>query len=169
MRDGYGFGEIGVDDDAVQIADDEEGRAGEGVAIEEELVVGVFQILVLAFVFPAKEILFPDIGEAIAAAVLFRAFFKAEGFARGIGLGGRGMAQHAAQVEEMLLRGGAFLELDFSPLGDEFGGVQRVSPYRLGASIAKMGEESRISFWRAFASGNRGGKSNSENFPRSEK
>ena len=109
MRDGYGLGEIGVDDDAVQVADDEDGRTGEGVAVKEKLIVGVVQILVLAFVFPAEEILFPDIGEAIAAAVLFCAFFKAEGFARWIGFGGRGVAEHPAQVEEMLLRGRAFL------------------------------------------------------------
>ena len=128
VRDGDGLGEIGVDDDAVQVADDEDGRTGEGVAVEEELIVSVVQILVLAFVFPAEEILFPDIGEAIAAAVLFRALFKTEGFARGIGLGGRGMPEHPAKVEEMLLRGGAFLELNFSPLGDEFRGVQRFLP-----------------------------------------
>ena len=109
VRDGYGLGEIGVDDDAVQVADDEDGRTGEGVSVEEELIVGVVQILVLALVFPAEEILFPDIGKAVAAAVLFRALFKAEGFPRWIGLGGRGVAEHAAQVEEMLLRGGAFL------------------------------------------------------------
>ena len=125
VRDGYGFGEIGADDDAVQVADDEDWRAGEGIAVEEELIIGVVQILVLALVFPAEEILFPDIGEAIAAAVLLRALFKAEGFARGVGLGGRGMPEHPAHVEEMLLRGGAFLEFDFSPLGYEFRGVQR--------------------------------------------
>ena len=124
MDDRYGLGEIGVDDDSVQVADDEYRRAGERVAVQEKLVIGVVQILVLALVFPAEEILFPDIGEAIAAAVFFRALFKAKGFARGIGLGGRGMPEHPAQVEEMLLRGGAFLELDFSPLGDEFRGVQ---------------------------------------------
>jgi len=128
VDDGNGVGEIGVDDDSVQVADDEEERVGERVAVKEELVIGVVQILVLTLVFPAEEILFPDIGEAIAAAVLFRALFKAKVFARGIGLGGRGMAQHAAQVQEMLLRGGAFLELDFSPLGDEFRGVQRFLP-----------------------------------------
>ena len=38
------------------------------------------------------------------------------------------MAEHPAQVEKMLLRGGAFLELDFSPLGDEFGSVQWFLP-----------------------------------------
>ena len=105
MRDGYGLGEIGVDYDAVQVADDEDGRTSEGVAVEEELIVGVVQILVLALVFPAEEILFPDIGEAIAATVLLRAPFKAEGFPRGVSLGGRGMTKHPAQVEEMLLRG----------------------------------------------------------------
>ena len=82
----------------------------------------------LSLVFPAEEILFPYIGEAIAAAVLFRALFKTEGFARGIGLGGRGVPQHPAQVEKVLLRGRAFLELDFPPLSDEFRGVQRFLP-----------------------------------------
>jgi len=128
MRDGNGLGEIRADDDAVQVADDEEGRTGEGVAVEEELVIGVVQILVLALVFPAEEIFFPDIGEAIAAAMLFCALFKAEDFARGVGLGRGGMAQQVTQVQKMLLRGRAFLEFDFSPLGDEFSGVQWFLP-----------------------------------------
>lgn len=98
VDDRNGVGEIGVDDDSVQVADDEEERVGERVAVEEELIICVVQILMLALVFPAEEILFPDIGEAIAAAVLFRALFKAEVFARGIGFGGRGVPEHPAQV-----------------------------------------------------------------------
>ena len=98
VRGGDGLGEVGMDDDAVEVADDEEGRAGEGVAVEEELIVGVVQILVLALIFQTEEILFPDIGEAIAAAVLFRALLKAKGFARGVGPCRCGMAQHPAQV-----------------------------------------------------------------------
>ena len=109
VDDRNGVGEIGVDYDSVQVADDEEERVGERVAVQEKLVIGVVQILVLALVFPAEEILFPYIGEAIAAAVLFGALFKAKGFARGIGLGGRGVPEHPAQVQEMLLRGRAFL------------------------------------------------------------
>ena len=85
-----------MDDDAVEIAHGEQGRIGEGVAVPQELVIGGVEILVPALVLPAEMIAFPYIGKAVAAAVLGGAFFKAEGLARGIGGGGRGMIEQGA-------------------------------------------------------------------------
>jgi len=48
---------------------------------------------------------FPDIGPTIAAAGLFRAFFKAKSFTCLIGIGGIGLTEQGAEVVEMRLRG----------------------------------------------------------------
>ena len=122
LRDGAG--EVGVDDDAVEVARDEIRRVRERVAVAEQLVVGSVQVLGLALVFPAEAILLPHVREAVAPAVLLDALLEAEIFAGRI-LGRRGMLQQAAQVQEMLLRGGAFLQLHFPPFRDEFGNVHR--------------------------------------------
>src|ERR1017187_6819589 len=44
----------------------------------EKLVIGGAGVFLFAFVFPAEEIFFPDIGPAAAAAVFGRAFLKSE-------------------------------------------------------------------------------------------
>ena len=79
---GDGLREVGVDHDAVQVADHQQGRVVQGVAVAQELVVGGVQVLVLALVLPAEEALLPDVGEAVAAAVLGRALLEAERLAR---------------------------------------------------------------------------------------
>jgi hypothetical protein len=71
-----------------------------------------------------KEVLFPDIGDPVAPAMLFRPLLEAEAFAGGIGLGGGGVSQHPAEVQEVFLGGRAFLQLDSAPFRDEFSGVQ---------------------------------------------
>jgi hypothetical protein len=95
VGDRDGLGEVGVDDDPVQVADDEEGRIGEGIAVEQKLIVGGSQVLVLALLFPAEEVLFPDIGEAVAPAMLFRPLFEAEGVAVGSASAGVGVPASA--------------------------------------------------------------------------
>jgi len=109
MRHGNRLLEICVNDDPVQIANHEQRRVGQGITVEEQLPVGNAQILVLALVLPAEEVLLPNVGETIAAVLPGDAFLKAEGFADGIGLGRRWVAEQPAQVEEVLLSGGAFL------------------------------------------------------------
>ena len=131
---GYGAGEIGVDDDAVEITHGEQRRIRKGVAVPQELVIGGVEVLVPAFVFPAEMIALPDIGEAIAAAVLGGALFKAEGLARGIGGGGRGVIEKGAEIEEMLLGGGPFLQFHPPPLRNELGHIHVRREPSTGAS-----------------------------------
>ena len=50
VGDGNGAGEVGVNDDAVKVANNQQGRILQGVAVSEELVIGFVQVLVLAFV-----------------------------------------------------------------------------------------------------------------------
>jgi hypothetical protein len=52
---GDGAGEVGADDDAVKVAEHEQRRVGQRVAVEQALVEGRVEILVFAFVLPAEK------------------------------------------------------------------------------------------------------------------
>lgn len=114
-----GAGEVGVDFEAVKIADDQERRVVERFAVLEELVVGRLEVGPLLFVFPAEMVLHPDVGPAFAAVGFGGAALEAVPGAFGIGAGWLRLAEKLAQVEEVLLAGGAFREFDRLPLGDE--------------------------------------------------
>ena len=60
--------EVGVDLEAVEVADDEQRRVLEGLPVLQELVVGGLQVLALALVLPGEVAALPDVGEAVAAA-----------------------------------------------------------------------------------------------------
>jgi hypothetical protein len=76
---------------------------------------------VFALVLEAEEAAFPHVREAVAAFVFGRALFKAVVLAGRIGGGGRGVVKDAAEIEEVLLGGGALLQFHLSPLRYEFG------------------------------------------------
>ena len=67
-----GVGEVGVDLEAVHVAHDQERRVLQDFAVLEELLVGGVEVLVLALVLPGEEALLPDVGPALAAALLAR-------------------------------------------------------------------------------------------------
>ncbi len=62
-------------------------------------------------------ILISETGPYLSDSTLSRASFEAVEFTLGIDLGRCWLAKQPAQVEKMLLRGRAFLELGRSPLG----------------------------------------------------
>ena len=72
-----------------------------------------------ALVLPREVVALPDVGPPVAPAVLAGALLEAVALARRIGLRGRRLAEHAAQVDEVLLGRGALLEFGGAPLGDE--------------------------------------------------
>ena len=74
----------------------------------------------LALVFPAEVAAHPDVGPALAAVGLADAALEGVPGAVGIGLGRLGLAEQVAQIEKVLLVGGAFGEIGRLPLGDEF-------------------------------------------------
>ncbi len=111
--------EIGMDDQPIHVTHNQQRRVLQCLAVQEKLVIGGVQVLVLAFVLPAEEVAFPDVGPAVAAAVLGRAALKREPFTRGIDIGRFGMVEHFAQVKEVLLGGTAFGEANTFPFGDE--------------------------------------------------
>jgi len=116
---GDGSGEVGAHHDAVQIAEHQQGRILQHIAVAQELVKGGIEILVLALILPTEEAALPDIGETVAPAMLGGTLLEAERLAGGVGRGGRGMVEDAAEVEKVLLRGGALLQLHLAPLGNE--------------------------------------------------
>jgi hypothetical protein len=79
----------------------------ERFAVLEQLLIGLVQIGVFAFVLPGEEAFFPDVGRALATALLGGASLEGEPFAGGVLLGRGGVADQAAQVDEVLLGGGA--------------------------------------------------------------
>ena len=77
------------------------------------------QVGVLALVLPREVVALPDVGPAVAAPVLAGSPFETVALAGGIVFRRRRLAEHAAQVDEVLLGRGALLELGGPPLGDE--------------------------------------------------
>ena len=59
---------VGVDLEAIQIADDEQRRVLQVLAVLQELLISSGQVLVGAFVLPGVKAALPDIGEAPATA-----------------------------------------------------------------------------------------------------
>ena len=68
---------------------------------------------------PGEVVPLPDVRPAVAARVLARAAFEAVRLAGRVGLDRRRFAQQPAQVDEVLLRGRALLQLGGPPLADE--------------------------------------------------
>ncbi len=113
-------GEVGVDFEAVEVADDQQRRVFEVFAVLEELLVGGGEVFVLAFVFPAEVAAHPDVGPALAAVGFLDAALERVPRAFGVGGGRLGLAEQVAEVEEVLLAGAALGELRRLPLLDEF-------------------------------------------------
>ena len=88
-----GVGEVGVDDDAVDVADHEERRVLEALAVLEELLVGAGEVGVLALVLPGEAAALPDIGPALAAALAISTRLEGEAGARRVVLLGGGVFQ----------------------------------------------------------------------------
>ena len=129
--------EIGADDEAVEIANHEQGWIEQRFAITEKLFVCFVEVLFLALVFPGEAALFPHVGKAALArfagvgcfaqleklGVFDNALLEAEEVrAAGIGFRGRRLAHQTAEVIEVALIGRCFLTRVARPLFLELGG-----------------------------------------------
>jgi len=108
-----------MDNDLVEIADDQERRIEQGFAVLELLLVGGVEAGMLTLIFPGEGALLPDVGPATTAALLRGAGLEGKGCAGGVSLGGRGMADKAAEVDEVFLGGGTLFQGGGALLGDE--------------------------------------------------
>ncbi|MBN1321468.1 MAG: helix-turn-helix domain containing protein [Thermoleophilia bacterium] len=96
VDDHRSVGEVRVDLEAVEVADDQKWRVIESFPVLKELGVGRLQVLALAFVLPGEVSALPHIREALAAFDLPGPLLERVGVAGGIGLVRGGDAQHAA-------------------------------------------------------------------------
>ena len=96
-------GEVGPDLDAVEVADDEQRRVAQVILVVEELEVRGLEVLLVALVLPGEEAALPDVGEAVPSPGLLHPALEGVLLAGGIGLVGRGLPHHPAQVDEVLL------------------------------------------------------------------
>ncbi len=98
-----GVGEVGVDDDAVHVADDQQGRVLQRLAVLEELVVGRPEVLALPLVLPAEAVLLPDVRPALAAALLGRPLLEGEPLPRPVGVRWLLYAEQVTEIVEVRL------------------------------------------------------------------
>jgi len=73
-----GIGEVGVDDDPVEVRNHKQRRVFKRFPVQQELRIGRLQILVFALVFPAEKPLLPNIGPSFRAALFTGSFFEGE-------------------------------------------------------------------------------------------
>jgi hypothetical protein len=95
-----------VDLEAGEIAHDQQRRVAKSLAVSIELRVGGRQVFALALVLPGEVVAHPNVGEPVATLGLAGALLEGVPLAGRVGVVGRGLAKHPAQVDEMLLRRG---------------------------------------------------------------
>lgn len=100
-------GEVRVDLESVQIAHDEQGRILQRLPVLQQLLVRVGKVRALLLVLPREAIPLPDVGESLPSFLLLGALLECVPFAGWVRLVGCRYTDHPAEVDEVLLRGGA--------------------------------------------------------------
>src|SRR5947209_2454529 len=116
------IGEVRANDDAVEVGDHEEGWVLQRLPIVEELFIGLFEVLVMAFVLPTEVPAKPDVRPPTATARLGRTLLESICFTPAIGIGSR-HTKHCADVDEMFLCGSTFSVGIANPLCGELGSI----------------------------------------------
>jgi len=154
-------GEMGVDFDALAVADDEQRRVVQRQRVGHELAQRGGQVAPRGLVFPGEAAALPHVGPAVFAAGFFQAALEAVG----LGVGGFWHIQEPAQVDEMRLRAGALGQAVGRAAGGPFGdeglrghqarvapgvspGSEKAPALRPRASWAGQVREARPSAWR---------------------
>ena len=125
IHSGGRVGEVGVDLDSIDVADDQQRRVFQRFAVLLQLAVGFDQVGVLALVFPGEMALVPDVRKALLAGQLFRAGFEGEEIAVGVHFDRFLMVHQLAEIVEMRLVSRALFERCRLPPGDELLGCER--------------------------------------------
>ena len=120
---------VGADAEPQHVGDDQQRRVFQRQRVESELTERGVEVGPFALVLPRKVVVLPDIGPAVAAGVLPGTALEAVCLAGRVGLGRRRLTEQPAQVDEVLLRSRALLQLGGAPLGDKLvrchGRIQR--------------------------------------------
>jgi len=122
----YGVRPIGADAEPRHVRDDEQRRVLQRERVLPELIEGGVEVRVPALVLPREAVALPHVSPAVATGILARAALEAVALAGGIRLGRRRLAKQPAEIDEVLLRRGALLQLRRPPLGDEFTGCHGI-------------------------------------------
>lgn len=112
-------GEVGVDDEALGVADDQQRRVLQRRGVLLELGIGGGEIGMGLLVFPAEAAALPHIRPAGLAGGLLCALLEAVAGALGVGLVGRRHVQQAAEVDEVRLGGLLLVQRRVPPLVPE--------------------------------------------------
>jgi hypothetical protein len=114
-----GVGPVGVDPEPRHVRHGQERRVLERDGVLLQLGKGPVEVLLRTFVLPREAFAAPDVGPAFTAGRLAGTLLEGKPFAFRVGGDRIGDAEQGAEVVEVRLRGGALLELDAAPLGDE--------------------------------------------------
>jgi hypothetical protein len=114
-----GVGEVGVNLEAVEVADDQERRVFEVFAVAEKLLVGVGEVSMFALVLPAEVAAHPDVGPAAFAGGLGDAALESVMCTFGVGFGGLGLTEQVTEIAKVLLVAAALGEIGGAPFCDE--------------------------------------------------
>ena len=112
-------GPVGADSEPPHVRDDQQRRVLQRQRVGPKLSESSVEIGSLSLVLPGKVVALPDIGPAVPAGVLASTPLEAVCLAGRVGLGRGRLAQQPAQVDRVLLRLGALLQLGGVPLRNE--------------------------------------------------
>ncbi len=105
-----------MDLEPLRVRYDEEWRILQGLVVLQELLVGGVEVFVLALVLDGEAALVPDVSETSATPALLDALLESVEISLGVDLGWRGLAEHGAEIEEVLHVGGSLRERCPRPL-----------------------------------------------------
>jgi hypothetical protein len=108
-----------VDLEPVEVADDQERRVLQGLAVPLELLIGGLEVAVLALVLPAELLLQPDVGPALLAVGRVDALLEGVPTSGRIDVSRLRLAEDSAQVGEVRLAGGPLGQVGGLPASDE--------------------------------------------------
>ena len=110
---------VGADPEPHHVGHDQQRRVLQRQRVLPELVERRVEVGAPPLVFPGEVVALPDVGPAVAAGVPARSSLEAVRLTRRVGIGRRRLVQQTAQVDEVLLRRRALLQLRGPPLRDE--------------------------------------------------
>jgi len=143
---GWRIREVRVDLKAVEVAHHEERWVVQGFAVLQELLVRGLQVLPLALVFPGEMAAFPDVRESVSTSRLAGALLESIGIACRVAVVRRGDADHAAEIDEVLLGGSPLGRCTARPLCSELCWSQGATHGRRGESKRPGCRHSRACF-----------------------
>lgn len=112
-----------MDFNPVQVRYDPRRRVFERLPVQVQLLIGGCEVRLPTLVLPGEVATIPDVCPAVPAHRFRCAALEGEDFPGRVHVSWRRMTQHSAQVEEMILGSGAFLQFNADPLLLELNGL----------------------------------------------